>query len=209
MERVFQSAMRWMFFGLALLWLPVSGVAQPQEGPVAVVNFRKVVTQHPKAAKLEMELRSMSESANKVLQTKDEQLLNVEERIRKVTKEGTGKDGRMNPEAAKELLELQQKSLETQEAAVQVRAGVSSAIAQRRAQELPKIAAEILEFVRAANNGKYALVLDNSALTPEGFPQVLDYPGAVDLTDKVIALLPKPESTPAEDPGKGKGKTGG
>lgn len=198
-----------MFFGLALLWLPVSGVAQAQEGPVAVVNFRKVVTQHPKAAKLELELRSMSESANKVLQMKDEQLLNVEERIRKVTREGTGKDGSMNPDAARELLMLQQKSLEAQEAAVQVRAQVSSAIAQRRAQELPKIAAEILEFVRAANNGKYALVLDNSALTPEGFPQVLDYPGATDLTDKVIALLPKEEAKPAAESEKGKGKSEG
>lgn len=179
-----------MFFASVLLWFPGGVGAQVPEGSVAVVNFRKVVTKHPKAGKLEAELRSMSESANKVLQTKDEELLNLEEKIRQVTKEGT-QDGQMKPESAKTLLELQQKSLEAQEAAVQVRAQVAAAIAQRRAQELPKIAAEILEFVRAANNGKYALVMDNSSLSPEGFPQVLDYPGATDLTDKVISLLPK------------------
>lgn len=192
-----------MFFGLALLWLPAGTVAQSKEkeSSVAVVNFRKVVTRHPKAAQLEAELRALSEDANKVLQTKDEQLLNIEEKIRQITKEGTTEDGRMKAESAKTLLELQQKSLEAQEAAVQVRAQVTSAITQRRAQELPKIAAEILEYVRAANDGKYALVLDNSALTPEGFPQVLDYPGAVDLTDKVISLLPK-EAKEAKD-GKG------
>jgi Skp family chaperone for outer membrane proteins len=187
-----------MFFGLALLWFPAGLMAQAKEGPVAVVNFRKVVTKHPKAAKLEAELRAMSESANKVLQTKDEQLLNIEEKIRQVTKEGTTPDGKMKMDSAKSLLELQQKSLEAQEAAVQVRAQVSSAITQRRAQELPKIAADILEFVRAANNGKYALVMDSSALSPEGFPQVLDYPGATDLTDKVIELLPKETAEPKE-----------
>lgn len=185
--------MRWVFFGIALMGFAAvePAQAQAQGGAVAVVNFRKVVTQHPKAAKLEAELRALSDRANKDLQAQDEQIVKLETEIRQVTKEGMTADGRMNAGAAQKLLELQQTSLEAQETAVQIRAGVTSAIARRRAEELPKISAEILELVRSANNGKHALVLDNSSLSPEGFPQVLDYPGAEDLTDKVVALLPK------------------
>jgi len=180
-----------MFTGMLCLFLAGMGSGFGQEKRIAVVNFRKVVTEHPKAAELEKELREVSEKANKVLQSKDEELLNLEEKIRRVSKEGKQEDGSMEASAARELLSLQQKSLQVQENAVQVRAQVSAAISQRRKQELPKIAAEILEYVRAANDGKYAIVLDSSSLSPEGFPQVLDHPGAVDLTSEVIELLPE------------------
>lgn len=190
--------MRWMFFGLAMLCLAAGATAQTKNNAVAVVNFRKVVTSHPKAARLESELRALSERANKELKAKDDDLVSVEKEIRQTTKDGLTADGKMKTATTQRLLELQQRSLEVQESAVQIRAGVSQAIGRRRAEELPRIAAEILEFVRAANNGKYALVMDSSALSPEGFPQVLDYPGAEDLTDKVIALLPKEIKEPAE-----------
>ncbi|MEM0967936.1 MAG: OmpH family outer membrane protein [Verrucomicrobiota bacterium] len=187
--------MRFLFSALTLTLLLGSVIPLPlqaQDGvKVAVVNFREVVMSHPKVRLLEEELIGVTENANKLLEAKEKELLNIEDNMRMVSESGKLPDGTMKAESARILVDMREKALEVQESAVKVRAQVNRTIQARRAQELPKIAGEVTELVKTANHGRFTLVLDSSALSPEGFPQVIDFEGAPDLTSSVIALLPE------------------
>lgn len=170
-----------------LLWLCVP--VQAADPVIAVVDFKKALASHPKARELEAELRATQENARKVFEAKQRELSELQIKLQKAsvplkTKEGDTEENRQA------FRDLEERGMEIRQSMIEVQANTRQTIADRQEAVLPELASKVRELVATANNGKYAVVLDASALSRDGLPQVIEAPGAFDLTDRVIALLP-------------------
>ncbi len=166
------------------------GQATAQDFKVAVVDFKKVILAHPEAKKLEAALKQEGENATTVIKTKEEEL----EKLRKdaaMLQEKKGADGKLTQDSINMLRDMQGKAIEIQRSMMDVQQRTQIKLTQQRVEGLKKVVEEVAGLVKKANGGKYALVLDSSARTPDGTFQLLDSPGADDLTATVIGLLPK------------------
>jgi Skp family chaperone for outer membrane proteins len=157
---------------------------------IAVVDFKKALAAHPKAKELETELRATQDNAKKVFDAKQKELTDLDTTIQKAAETLKTKGGNTQ-ENIDIVRDLQDKFREIQRSMLDVQARTRQTIADRQDAVLPDLATEVRKLVTQANNGKYAVVLDASALSRDGLPQVIEAPGAFDLTDSVIALLPK------------------
>jgi Skp family chaperone for outer membrane proteins len=176
------------FFPVFLILL--TSLVTAQADPVmAVVDFKKALAAHPKAKELEAELRATQENAKKVFEAKQKELKDLDAAIQKAAEATKTKEG--NTQQNIDMVrDLQVKFREIQQSMFDVQARTRQTIADRQDAVLPDLAKEVRELVTTANGGKYAIVLDLSALSRDGLPQVIEAPGAFDLTDRVIALLP-------------------
>jgi Skp family chaperone for outer membrane proteins len=176
------------FVPVSLILLSFLAIARA-EPTIAVVDFKKVLASHPKAKELETELRATQENAKKVFEAKQKDLKDLDENLQKAAATLKTKDGNTqeNIDLARDL---QARGREIQQSMLDVQARTRQTIADRQDAVLPGLADEIRKYVATANNGQYAIVLDLSAISRDGLPQIIEAPGAFDLTDRVIAMLP-------------------
>ena len=173
-----------------LVILATLGQASAQDFKVAVVDFKKVILAHPKSKELEANLKKEGENATNVLSAKKKELDDLKANAATL-REQKGPDGKLTEEAFKSLLDLQKQADEIQRNMIAVQSRTQLGLNEQRVKGLTEVANEVGDLVKKANGGKYALVFDSSGTTRDGTPQLLDFPGATDLTDAVIALLPK------------------
>ncbi|RFC47236.1 MAG: chaperone for outer membrane protein [Verrucomicrobia bacterium] len=156
---------------------------------IAVVDFKKALAAHPKAKELEAELRATQENAKKVFEAKQKELSELQTELQKAVAPLKTKEGNTEKNL-QAVRDLQDRGREIQQSMLDVQARTRQTIADRQDAVLPELASQIRGLIATANNGQYAVVLDTSALSRDGLPQVIEAPGAFDLTDRVIALLP-------------------
>ena len=169
---------------LFVLILAVSLPAQDAAAPVriAVVDLTAVFEAHPRTAAATAQLTSARNEARTDFRAKSAELKNSLQRHQELLREGRREEAAAELEKANtlersiaELGTTNQRNLEEQ---------------FRRAKQ--EIMDDIRRVVREFNAGKnYALVLDKSAASDNGLPQVLDAPGADDITAEIITQVKK------------------
>ena len=147
---------------------------------VAVVDLTAAFEAHPRTAKATAELTAARKAARQNFRDKSEELKNTLQKHQELLREGRKSEAAAELEKANalersiaELGTTNQRNLEEQ---------------FRTAKK--EILDDIARVVREFNAGKgYALVLDKSAASDNGLPQVLDAPGADDITAEIISRL--------------------
>lgn len=164
---------------LGILLLPV--IAHAQDAPrFAVVDLTAVFQAHPRTATATAELSTARDAARKKFRAESADLKNTLQRHQELLREGRREDAAAELEKANalersiaELGTTNQRNIEEQ---------------FRRAKT--EIMDDILRVVREFNSEKrYTLVLDKSSASSNGLPQVLDAPGAEDVTPEIIARV--------------------
>ncbi|MEM7011227.1 MAG: OmpH family outer membrane protein [Verrucomicrobiota bacterium] len=174
--------------GLTLLSSAAAGFGQDVR--IAVVDMTAVFKAHPETAKAEAALEAQKKEARTVFKAKSGELKDVLKSHQEVTAQivdaGTGASSALKTKA-KELLDQAMK-LEKEVATLKTthERDLEQGFLAERHRILGLITTEI-DKLNA--NGDYTLILDKSAASANGIPQVLSVKGAVDLTDKVIALV--------------------
>lgn len=162
-----------------ILAIPCSVSAQ--EPPrLAVVDLTAAFEAHPRTAAATAELTKAREGARKKFRAESADLKNTLQRHQELLRAGRREEATAELERANtlersiaELGTTNQRNLEEQ---------------FRRAKT--EIMADIARVVRELNAERgYAIVLDKSAASANGLPQVLDAPGAEDITPDLIARL--------------------
>ena len=147
---------------------------------IATVNLTAAFEAHPRTAKATAELTAARKAARQNFRDKSEELKNTLQKHQELLREGRKSEAAAELEKANalersiaELGTTNQRNLEEQ---------------FRTAKK--EILDDIARVVREFNAGKgYALVLDKSAASDNGLPQLLDAPGADDITAEIISRL--------------------
>lgn len=170
-----------------LFFLLTASLAPAQEG-IAVVDFESLILAHPKAETLKTTLMKQGENAASVVIAKSEQLKRLKEEADIYQAKGLAfleQGERLRFE------KVQQEALRIQNELLELDKKTRTEMSQIRLEGRTEIAKEVQALIKTVNNGRFAVVLDLSFISTEGFPQVLDYPGATDITEEVKEKLPK------------------
>ncbi len=170
--------------------LATLGQVNAQEFKVAVVDFKKAINAHPKAKELAAILKNDGDNAANVIAAKNKQLEDLRSTAAKL-QEQKEPDGRLTDDAFKMLVDLQKQADDIKRSMIDTQTRTQMGLNEQRVKGLTEVANEIGALVAKANGGKYALVFDSSGISRDGTPQLLDFPGATDITEDVIALIPK------------------
>jgi Skp family chaperone for outer membrane proteins len=163
-----------------LLGLTDMRAAAPTPVRIAVVDLTAVFQAHPRTARETETLGNARNAARKNFRAKSADLKNILQRHQELLRAGNKAEAAATLEKANEIeraiAELgttNQRNLEEQ---------------FRRAKE--EIMADIARVVREFNATEgYSVVLDKTATSANGLPQVLDAPGADDITAEIIARV--------------------
>lgn len=183
-----------------LMALGVAPLAMAQNSRIAVVDLKAAVGAHPASKALEAELQTKGGNANSVLNAKREELANIgkEGQEMQANPLSRGLDGKLLPEVIEELGELQKRATELQRSMLELQTKTRADLSQDRDTGLGEIADKIAAIVKDVNGGRFDIVFDKSPNSRSGLPQVLDYSGATDITDEVIAKIAAQNPTPAK-----------
>lgn len=164
-----------------------------------MVDLKAAITAHPSSAALEAELKTRGGNANAVLNAHREELAAIAKQAREIQENSfsRGDDGKLLPKAIETLNALQRSGGEIQQKMQKVQLETRAGLEKERGVGLANIAAEIAKIITEVNGGRFDIVLDKSAVSRDGLPQVLDWSGAADITEEVIAKMPKDSSAPA------------
>lgn len=162
---------------LAIL-LTCSSVSAQNTPRVAVVDLTAVFEAHPRTATATAELTKARDEARKKFRAESAELKDTLQRHQELLRAGQREQATAELEKANalersiaELGTTNQRNIEEQ---------------FRRAKA--EIMDDILRVIREFNAEKgYALVLDKSSASANGLPQVLDAPGATDVTADITA----------------------
>ena len=166
---------------LLLLFLaPAFGQASADGPRLAVVDLTAVFEAHPRTATATAELARTRDAAREKFRAESAELKNTLQRHQELLRAGQREQASAELEKANalersiaELGTTNQRNIEEQ---------------FRRAKS--EIMNAILGVVRDFNAEKgYAVVLDKSSASSNGLPQVLDAPGADDITAEIIARV--------------------
>lgn len=184
---------------IALLGLAAAGSAFGQDSRIAVVDLKAAIQAHPAAGALEAELKTRGANANNVLNAKREELSAVAKEAKETQESplSRGGDGKLLPEAITQLNQLQQRGAELRKSMLEIQKETTEELGKLRAEGLAEIAELIAAIIKEVNGGRFDIVVDRSSVSRDGLPQVLDWPGATDITEEVIAKLPKEPSPDA------------
>lgn len=162
---------------LALLHaeLPASG---QEIHRLAVVDLTAVFEAHPRAAEASAELTDARNAARKKFRAESEALKNALQRHQELLRDGK------KSEAGAELERANQLERSIAELGTTNEKNLEEQFRQAKKEIMDDIARVIREF--NAEKG-YALVLDKSAASANGLPQVVDAPGADDITAEIVA----------------------
>lgn len=167
-----------------LILLAILFAASPslgQEPPrLAVVDLTAIFEAHPRTATATAELTKARDEARKKFRAESAGLKNTLQRHQELLRDGQREQAMAELEKANtlersiaELGTTNQRNIEEQ---------------FRRAKA--EIMDDILRVIREFNAEKgYALVLDKSSASANGLPQVLDAPGAADVTADIVARV--------------------
>jgi Skp family chaperone for outer membrane proteins len=175
--------MRFALLFLAALLVPQAPARSQDATPasrLAVVDLVAVFEAHPRTAKETAALTAKRQAARKKFRAESAELKNTLQRHQELLREGR------RTEAAAELEKAN--ALERSIAKLGTTNQRNLEEEFRRAKS--EILADIARIIREFNAGKgYALILDKSAASDNGLPQVLDAPGADDVTAEIIARV--------------------
>lgn len=165
---------------LLLSLAPAFGQTPAGDVRLAVVDLTAVFEAHPRTASATAELARTRDAARKKFRAESAELKNTLQRHQELLRAGDRAGATAELEKANalersiaELGTTNQRNIEEQ---------------FRRAKA--EIMDDILRVVREFNAEKgYALVLDKSSASSNGLPQVLDAPGADDVTAEIIARV--------------------
>jgi len=166
---------------LLLITLLTSTSISAQNTPrLAVVDLTAVFEAHPRTATATAELAKTRDAARKKFRAESAELKNTLQRHQELLRAGQREQATAELEKANalersiaELGTTNQRNIEEQ---------------FRRAKS--EIMDAILGVVREFNAEKgYALVIDKSSASSNGLPQVLDAPGADDITAEILARV--------------------
>lgn len=165
---------------LFLLVLTCASVCAQNAPRVAVVDLTAVFEAHPRTATATAELTKTRDAARKKFRAESAELKNTLQRHQELLRAGNREGASAELEKANtlersiaELGTTNQRNIEEQ---------------FRRAKA--EIMDDILRVVREFNAEKgYILVLDKSSASSNGLPQVLDAPGADDVTADIITRV--------------------
>ena len=167
-------------FILILLIGSLFQVTYAQDSKIAVLDMTKLFEKHPKTApaiaKLNSE-RAASSTRYRDLSSKLKATLQThQEQIRANKKTAAVDTLKIANELEKQIATMGTKEYRDME--------------EKFRQEKLAILKAIRDSVRNFNkDGKYALILDLSAVSPTGLPQVVDSPGCVDITEQVQQFI--------------------
>jgi Skp family chaperone for outer membrane proteins len=166
---------------LLLIALCLPCPASAQDAPrLAVVDLTAVFEAHPRTAAATAELTKARDEARKKFRAESAELKDTLQRHQELLRAGHKTEATAELEKANalersiaELGTTNQRNIEEQ---------------FRRAKT--EIMADIVRVVRELNAERgYTVVLDKSAASANGLPQVLDAPGADDITADIIARV--------------------
>lgn len=149
---------------------------------LAVVDLTAVFEAHPRTARATADLSAARHAARKKFRTESEELKNLLQ-----THQELLRDGR-RPEAAAALERANELERSIAELGTTNQRDLEEQFRQAKLAIMDDIARTIREF--NATRG-YALILDQSSASSNGLPQVVDAPGADDITAEIIARVKK------------------
>jgi Skp family chaperone for outer membrane proteins len=160
------------------------------EPGLAVVDMTEVFKAHPETAKAEKALAAKRAAAGKAFNAKTKELKDLlhkhQEVTRKLVEAGEGAEEATKAEAERLLSEAG--DLEREVAALHTTN--ERDLKQEFLHERKRILEDVFRAVAEFNSeGTYALILDRSAASSNGIPQVVHAPGAVDITADIIAVV--------------------
>ncbi len=160
-----------------------------QPARIAVVDFKGLLAQHPEAIRIEAALENRRVEALRQLEEKRNEARLLAENARQIQQAGLDGDGALTPEAENMLMDLRKQDAELRQTMRQLEYEVQEKLIDERREAFAKLTAALQAAVRETNSGRYDLVLDASAISRAGFPQVLDHSGVDDLTKEVMAFM--------------------
>ena len=147
---------------------------------LATVDLTAVFEAHPRTAEATAALSAARKAARQNFREKSEELKNTLQRHQELLREGR------KAEAAAEL----EKANALERAIAELGTTHQRDLEEQFRTAKKEILDDIARVVREFNAEKrYAVVLDKSAASDNGLPQVLDAPGAVDITAEIITRL--------------------
>jgi Skp family chaperone for outer membrane proteins len=158
-----------------------------------VVDLTRLFQAHPetKAAEAAFEARR-KENRDRFLALSN-QLKELLDRHQTVTRELIAAGPDATAEQKKLAEDLLDQAAKLEAAVAKLSTTQQRDLEQEFLAEKQRILTLIAEAVAAFNqDGRYALVLDRSALSSTGLPQVLHAPGATDVTEEILRLFPEP-----------------
>jgi Skp family chaperone for outer membrane proteins len=147
---------------------------------IATVDLTAVFEAHPRTVEAAAALSAARKAARQNFREKSEELKNTLQRHQELLREGR------KAEAAAEL----EKANTLERAIAELGTTNQRNLEEQFRTAKKEILDDIVRVVREFNAEKrYAVVLDKSAASDNGLPQVLDAPGADDITGEIIARL--------------------
>ena len=165
-----------LFFSLP----PARGEESAQNNRLAVVDLVAVFEAHPRTAKETAALTAARQAARKKFRAESADLKNSLQRHQELLREGR------QAEAAAELEKANALERSIAELGTTNQRNLEEEFRRAKTEILADIARVIREFNVVQG---YALILDKSAASDNGLPQVLDAPGAEDVTAEIIARV--------------------
>lgn len=149
---------------------------------LAVLDLTAVFEAHPRTAEATATLTAARKAARQNFREKSEELKNTLQRHQELLRDGR------KAEAAAELEKANTLERSIAELGTTNQRNLEEQFRAAKKEILDDIARVVREFNA---DKRYALVMDKSAASDNGLPQVLDAPGAVDVTAEIIARLKK------------------
>lgn len=185
-----------------ILCLAAAGslAAQDQKSVVAVVDLKAAIKAHPASDALEAALKTTAGNANSILNAKREELSQIATEAKEIQENPTNRDlnGKLFPKAIEQLNELQKRGAEVNRSVVDINRDTRANLEIEKLEGLAEIAEGVSEIVKVVNAGRYAIVVDRSSVSRDGLPSVLDYSGADDITEEVIAKIQELAAKPTD-----------
>ena len=181
------------FLTTLLLCVCGAGWASAQDSRIAVIDMKAVVAAHPASKALEADLVTRSGNAGSVYKAKRAELAQIAQEAQKIQENplSKGLDGKLLPDVVEQLNALQKRGADLQRSILDLQADTQRGLQTARDEGLASIAEEVSAIVREVNGGRFSVVLDKSALSRDGLPQVVDWSGAEDITEAVLAKIPE------------------
>ena len=167
---------------LLILLLPAATLPaqDPASAKFAVVDLTAVFESHPRTAETTAQLTAARNEARKKFRAESEALKNTLQRHQEQLREGK------RVEAAAEL----EKANALERSIAELGTTNQKNLEEQFRQAKQAIMDDIARVVREFNAEKgYAMVFDKSAASSNGLPQLIDAPGAEDITAEIIARV--------------------
>ncbi|MFT5466266.1 MAG: Skp family chaperone for outer membrane protein [Verrucomicrobiales bacterium] len=175
-------------FSIFLLSWAFAATAFGQQ--IAVVDMTAVFKAHPETAKAEAAIAAKRSEARGVFKSKSGELKEVLADHQGVTTKLIAAGSNASTELKKQAEQLLDQAMKLEKEVATLKTTNERDLEQSFLAERRRILALITAEIGKLNaSGEFLLILDKSAASANGIPQVLNANGAVDLTAKLIAIV--------------------